>query len=96
MSLVLTFMELDKLYEELETVDHVEKPIVRIMWTGARFAAIADDGIHGSNKVIFSSKFNKHNGELYEVDGLEWTGNNYRVIGNIKYIGNIVDKNQQK
>lgn len=71
------------------------KYVIRIMWTGSKFKAIANDGIHGSNSVIFTNKFAKHNGELYEVDELEWTGKNYRAIGNIKSIGNIVDLYQQ-
>lgn len=71
------------------------KPIVRIMYTGNKFIARADDGIHGINNVLFINKFNKHNGELYEVDQLIWTGKSYKVAGDVKYVGNIVDKYQQ-
>jgi hypothetical protein len=100
-------MELDKLHEALEEnklpigtpfewLSQTGKFIVRVMHIGSgKFIFLADDGVHGTGRVLNSSKFNKHNGELYEVDGLEWTGSKYRAVGNVQYIGNIADLYQQ-
>ena len=77
---------------EFKWTSDANKPIVRIMYTGNnKFIAVADDGTNGKNKVVFNNQFKKHNGELYEVDQLEWNGKNYKAVGNIKYLGNIVD-----
>lgn len=65
-----------------------QKSIVTIVYDGNRLRAQADDGQNGKGWVAFPNNLRTNAGQQYEVDGLQWNGKNYRVIGNITPITN--------